>query len=73
MCKLSLSTITMIIDFPSDFGNPSMKSMEISENIVCGIGKGCNNFGVGINSGFHLWQIEHILTNSLIDFHKLFQ
>ena len=39
---LNLSTTTKMVSLPSDFGNPSMKSKDISYQTCCGIDRGCN-------------------------------
>ena len=39
---LNLSTTTKMVSQPSDFGNPSMKSKNISSQTCCGIGRGCS-------------------------------
>jgi hypothetical protein len=38
----NLSTTTNIASYPLDFGRPVMKSIEMSSQILSGIGKGCN-------------------------------
>jgi hypothetical protein len=43
---MNLSATTNITEKPSHFGNPSMKSMEMSCHALAGMGKGLNRAGV---------------------------
>jgi len=59
----SISTITMMKLFPSDFGNPVMKSMETSSQRWLGMANGCKRLGVLIVSTLFCWQTKISTTN----------
>ena len=59
----SLSTITMMTLFPSDFGNPVMKSMETSSQHWIGMANGCKRPGVLIFSTWFCWKTKNSSIN----------
>jgi hypothetical protein len=53
--SVNLSTISIIISLPLDFGNPIIKSISIIDQVYVGIGKGYNNSGY---KHVHFWSID---------------
>ncbi|KAJ0704367.1 hypothetical protein HanPI659440_Chr14g0561951 [Helianthus annuus] len=62
---VNLSTTTMIESLPCTLGSPPMKSMEISEKICFGTGKGCSKPGYATFSDLVLWQTSQVLIKCL--------
>jgi hypothetical protein len=58
----NLSTTTKIVLKPSDFGRPSIKSIEMSFKTPCATGKGRNNPAGCTLSDLACWQMLHCLT-----------
>jgi hypothetical protein len=59
------STIVKITDFPCTFGSPSMKSIDMSDQIWEGTLRGCSSPAGWRASVLFCWQTEHALTQSL--------
>jgi len=56
------SMITRMQLEPCDDGNPSIKSMDITDQALLGTGNGCNNLGSLEWSGLACWQTAQDVT-----------